>query len=220
MTRRVMNLAHIATQNARRLAEHPAFIWGEKTLDWAEIDAQVSARWRQAQARGIGKGDRLLVHSKNCDAMFVSMFATFGSAPSGGACFRLLRTGRYLAAASGAKGFSAMAIFRSMRPPSRPRARAGFIWRIGGGLRRGRGRRRHRPPSRREGREQRSSMTIPAGSSSTSGTTRRSKAAVLTHGQMGFVITNHLCDLVPGSTEADASLVVAPLSHGAGVRSS
>ena len=43
MTRRVMNLAHIATQNARRLAEHPAFIWGEKVLDWAEIDAQVSA---------------------------------------------------------------------------------------------------------------------------------------------------------------------------------
>ena len=40
---------------------------------------------------------------------------------------------------------------------------------------------------------------------------------MLTHGQMGFVITNHLCDLVPGSTEADASLVVAPLSHGAGV---
>ncbi len=51
----------------------------------------------------------------------------------------------------------------------------------------------------------------------TSGTTGRSKAAVLTHGQMGFVITNHLCDLVPGTTEADCSLVVAPLSHGAGV---
>ena len=51
----------------------------------------------------------------------------------------------------------------------------------------------------------------------TSGTTGRSKAAVLTHGQMAFVITNHLCDLLPGTTEEDASLVVAPLSHGAGV---
>jgi fatty-acyl-CoA synthase len=51
----------------------------------------------------------------------------------------------------------------------------------------------------------------------TSGTTGRPKAAVLTHGQMAFVITNHLCDLMPGTTSADASLVVAPLSHGAGV---
>jgi fatty-acyl-CoA synthase len=51
----------------------------------------------------------------------------------------------------------------------------------------------------------------------TSGTTGRPKAAVLTHGQMGFVVTNHLCDLMPGSTEDDGSLVLAPLSHGAGV---
>ncbi len=51
----------------------------------------------------------------------------------------------------------------------------------------------------------------------TSGTTGRSKAAVLTHGQMAFVVTNHLADLTPGTTETDASLVVAPLSHGAGV---
>src|SRR6185312_3989903 len=51
----------------------------------------------------------------------------------------------------------------------------------------------------------------------TSGTTGRSKAAVLTHGQMAYVVTNHLSDLMPGTTERDASLVVAPLSHGAGV---
>jgi fatty-acyl-CoA synthase len=31
------------------------------------------------------------------------------------------------------------------------------------------------------------------------------------------VVTNHLADLMPGTTERDASLVVAPLSHGAGV---
>ena len=40
---------------------------------------------------------------------------------------------------------------------------------------------------------------------------------MLTHGQMGIVITNHLADLTPGTPEQDASLVVAPLSHGAGV---
>jgi acyl-CoA synthetase (AMP-forming)/AMP-acid ligase II len=51
----------------------------------------------------------------------------------------------------------------------------------------------------------------------TSGTTGRPKAGVLTHGQMNYVVCNHLCDLMPGTTETDASLVVAPLSHGAGV---
>ena len=51
----------------------------------------------------------------------------------------------------------------------------------------------------------------------TSGSTGRPKAAVLTHGQMGFVVTNHLCDLMPGTTRDDASIVVAPLSHGAGI---
>jgi fatty-acyl-CoA synthase len=30
-------------------------------------------------------------------------------------------------------------------------------------------------------------------------------------------VTNHLCDLMPGTTVRDASLVVAPLSHGAGI---
>ncbi len=126
MSRRVMNLAHIASQNARRLPGHPAFIWGEKTLDWAELDARVSALAAGLRARGIGKGDRLLVHSKNCDAMFVSMFATFrlGAVwvPTN---FRLLPDEvAYLATASGAKGFLCHGDFRSMRRrwrPPRPR---------------------------------------------------------------------------------------------------
>ena len=51
----------------------------------------------------------------------------------------------------------------------------------------------------------------------TSGTTGRPKASVLTHGQMAFVIVNHLADLVPGLSHRSAQLVVAPLSHGAGI---
>jgi len=51
----------------------------------------------------------------------------------------------------------------------------------------------------------------------TSGTTGRPKAGVLTHGQMEYIVCNHLCDLMPATTENDVSLVVAPLSHGAGV---
>jgi fatty-acyl-CoA synthase len=51
----------------------------------------------------------------------------------------------------------------------------------------------------------------------TSGTTGHPKAGVLTHGQMDYVVCNHLCDLMPATTEQDVSLVVAPLSHGAGI---
>ena len=51
----------------------------------------------------------------------------------------------------------------------------------------------------------------------TSGTTGKPKAGVLTHGQMSFVVANHLADLIPGTTEADRSIAVAPLSHGAGI---
>jgi fatty-acyl-CoA synthase len=51
----------------------------------------------------------------------------------------------------------------------------------------------------------------------TSGTTGKPKAAVLTHGQMAFVLTNHLADLLPGTRSEDGGLVLAPLSHGAGV---
>lgn len=221
MTRRVMNLAHIVTQNARRLPAHPAFIWGEKTLDWAEMETQVSALAAGLRARGIGKGDRVLVHSKNCDAMFVSMFATFrlGAVwvPTN---FRLLPDEvAYLATASGAKAFLCHGDFPEHAAAVAAAAPAPeFTWRIGEGafgeaevgavIARHRGERVENAAVEHDD---------PCWFFFTSGTTGRSKAAVLTHGQMGFVITNHLCDLVPGSTEKDASLVVAPLSHGAGV---
>ncbi|WP_089174127.1 acyl-CoA synthetase [Bosea sp. AS-1] len=221
MSRRVMNLAHIVTQNSRRLPEHAAFIQGDLRHDWAAFDTQVSALAAGLRAQGIGKGDRVLVHSKNCDAMFVSMFATFrlGAVwvPTN---FRLMPDEvAYLASASGAKAFlchgdfpdHAAAVAAASPAPE-------FIWRIGAGslgedevgavIARHRGEKVENVAVERDD---------PCWFFFTSGTTGRSKAAVLTHGQMSFVVTNHLCDLVPGSTEADASLVVAPLSHGAGV---
>ncbi len=77
MSRRVMNLAHLVTQNARRHGDRVGLVWGEKSRTWREIDGLVSALAAALAARGIGKGDRVLVHSKNCDEMFWSMFAAF-----------------------------------------------------------------------------------------------------------------------------------------------
>ena len=107
MSRRVMNLAHMLTQNARRHGDRVGFIWGDKSWTWREIDAAVSALAAALAARGVVKGDRVLVHSKNCDEMFWSMFAAFrlGAVwvPTN---FRLMPDEvAYLATASGAKAF-------------------------------------------------------------------------------------------------------------------
>jgi fatty-acyl-CoA synthase len=218
MSRRVMNLAYVLTQNARRHGDRPGFIWADKSWTWRQIDQAVSALAAALAKRGIEKGDRILVHSKNCEEMFFSMFAAFrlGAVwvPTN---FRLMPDEvAYLATASGAKAFLCHGDF-----PEHAKAVSGpaFLWRIGadGGFG-----------------ETTLGGAIAANAGAgvanvaveyddpcwfffTSGTTGRSKAAVLTHGQMAFVVTNHLADLTPGTTERDASLVVAPLSHGAGV---
>ncbi len=218
MSHRVMNLGYLLTQNARRHGGRAGFVWGGKSWTWREIDAAVSALAAALAARGIVKGDRVLVHSKNCEEMFFSMFAAFrlGAVwvPTN---FRLMPDEvAYLATASAAKAFLCHGDF-----PEHAKAVSGpaFIWRIGeeGAF----GER-----SVRDAIDAHAGATIenaavehddPCWFFFTSGTTGRSKAAVLTHGQMAFVITNHLADLTPGTTERDASLVVAPLSHGAGV---
>ena len=107
MSRRVMNLAHMVTQNARRHGDRTGFVWADRSWTWREIDRQVSALAAALSARGVGKGDRILVHSRNCDEMFWSMFAAFrlGAVwvPTN---FRLMPDEvAYLAAASGAKAF-------------------------------------------------------------------------------------------------------------------
>lgn len=221
VSRRVMNLAYALTQNARRFPDLPGLIWRDRIWSWAEIDRDVSALAAALAARGIGKGDRVLVHSKNSAEMFWSLYATLrlGAVwvPTN---FRLMPDEViYLAQFSGAKAFLCQGDF-----PEHAKAVAdsasdiAFVWRFDDGpfgeTSVGEEIARHR------------GATVPNASVEqddpcwfffTSGTTGRSKAAVLTHGQMGFVLTNHLCDLVPGTTERDRSLVVAPLSHGAGV---
>jgi fatty-acyl-CoA synthase len=219
-TKRVMNLSYILRQAARRHGAEIGFVWGERTWSWAELDQRVDAMAAALASGGVLKGDRVLVQSKNCNQMFESMFA----------CFRLgavwVPTNfrqtpdevAYLAQASGASAMVCHGDFPDHAEAickTAPNVR--FLISIGhssfgedyddlvG---------RYRDQSATEAAVEHDD---PCWFFFTSGTTGRPKAAVLTHGQMAFVITNHLCDLMPGTTNADASLVVAPLSHGAGV---
>jgi fatty-acyl-CoA synthase len=218
---RVMNLAHFVTRNARRFPGGAALVWGERTWTWRDIDEAVSGLAAALRARGVAKGDRIMVHSKNCTEMYVSMFAAFrlGAVwvPTN---FRLTPHEVVpLAVDSGAKALLCHGDF-----PAHAAAVAGghpglsFTWTIGpGGF--GDGSVEAEIDRHRGERVEDAAVDYhdPCWFFFTSGTTGRSKAAVLTHGQMAFVVTNHLADLVPGATERDASLVVAPLSHGAGV---
>src|ERR1700722_8211757 len=136
MSNRVMNLAHLLTQNARRHGNRVGFIWAENSRTWREIDARVSALAAALAARGIGNGDRILVHSKNCDEMFWSMFSAFrlGAVwvPTN---FRLMPDEvAWLATASGAKAFLCHGDFPGHAAAVQAASPAlAFTWRIGEG---------------------------------------------------------------------------------------
>ncbi|SDA92571.1 acyl-CoA synthetase [Mesorhizobium qingshengii] len=218
---RVMNLSHFVTQAARRFPERIGFVRGDKSWTWREIDRRIDAMsFALAEIYGVKKGDRVLVQSQNCNQMFESMFA----------CFRIgaiwVPTNfrqtpeevSYQAEASGAVGMICGNLFAHHQSAcAASSAPLRFFISIGASA--------FGPDydtivSQHDGRPVETAAVDrddPCWFLFTSGTTGRPKAAVLTHGQMAFVITNHLCDLMPGTTEEDASLVVAPLSHGAGV---
>ncbi len=219
-SKRVMNLSHVLRQAARRHGGELGFVWGDATWTWSELDRRVDAFAAALLHRGVTKGDRVLVQSKNCNQMFESMFACFRiGAVWVPANFRQTPAEiAYLAEASGA---TAMICGRDFpdHALSITQILPGMTCRIAIG-------------DAAFGEDYDTLVAACHGASPdmadvehddpcwfffTSGTTGRPKAAVLTHGQMGFVVTNHLCDLMPGMTAADASLCVAPLSHGAGI---
>ncbi|MBR0657144.1 acyl-CoA synthetase [Plastoroseomonas arctica] len=212
MSRRVMNLATLLRQAARRVPDGVGLVWGERSWRWAEIEARAGAIATGLIGMGLGKGDRVLVHSKNCEQMFAAQFAVFriGAVwvPTN---FRLLADEVVdLARMAKVSAFLCHPDF-----PGHAAAVADVVQRVV-----------------MLGAEMEALIAAHAGAPCTtaaveyddpcwffftSGTTGRSKASVLTHGQMAFVVNNHLADLLPGTNERDASLVVAPLSHGAGV---
>ena len=218
--RRAANLAQLLTHSARRFPDHVGIVSRARTWTWREIDARVDALAAALAALGVVKGDRVLVQSKNCVQMVETMFACFRlGAVWVPANFRQTpEEVAHLAVASGARAMFCHADFPAHAQAARKAAPALATFIAIGAAAFG-------PDhdalvAAHLGQSLASVETLhddPCWFFFTSGTTGRPKAAVLTHGQMGFVVTNHLCDLMPGTSEADASLVVAPLSHGAGI---
>ena len=219
-SRRVMNLAHFLTQAAQRLPDSPALIWGDRRWNWAELERRSAALAAGLAGLGVTKGDRVLVHSKNSNEMVEVMFAAFRlGAVFVPTNFRLLPAEIVeLAKTAKANLFLCHGHFPDHVAALVAADAVRRVVRIGPGTLG-----ETSVAALIEANLDRPAPTAPVDYDDpcwfffTSGTTGKSKAAVLTHGQMAFVICNHLCDLMPGTTEHDASLVVAPLSHGAGV---
>ncbi|MEQ8652222.1 MAG: acyl-CoA synthetase [Kiloniellales bacterium] len=219
--RGAVNLGRLLSDSARRLPDRPALIWGERQWTWAETDGRVNALVAALKARGIGKGERILVLAKNSNQLFESMFAAFKLGAVWVPCNSRLTAPEiaYLAQSSGAvvmiadQGFAGhVAHCRSEAPAIRLCVTIGEdalpeSERFEDLVEEGRG---------AEAWEAEVSPGDPCWFFYTSGTTGRPKAGVLTHDQMGFVVVNHLADLMPDTHSGQASLVVAPLSHGAG----
>jgi fatty-acyl-CoA synthase len=218
------NLASMLSQTAQQFPDRPGLIHRERVWSWSEIETRVTRAASGLSARGIVKGDRVLVFARNCNALFESMWA----------CWRIgavwvpvnwrltpAEVG-YLASSSRA----AVHLFESCFPKhaeaaanANPAVRLRVIIDETAGA------------THEDLRWETLASDVISPSVTlqsvdrddvcwffyTSGTTGRPKAAMLTHGQMAFVTVSHLCDLMPGLAETDVSLVVAPLSHGAGI---
>ncbi|MBW0115650.1 AMP-binding protein [Pseudonocardia abyssalis] len=219
--RRAVNLATLLTQTARRLPDRDAVVAGDRRWSWRALDTGVSALARELHARGVRRGDCVLLHSPNHVEFVQAMFAAW-------------RVGAAVAPTnSRSTPAEVAALARACRPAavvchSAQTGHAAEIGRAAATLvcdplwidAAGDDAVSRVAPLDGNGTAWPDAPVEPGQHAwyfFTSGTSGRPKAAVLTHDQMGFVVTNHLADLMPGTTEHDASLVVAPLSHGAGI---
>lgn len=217
----VMNLSQLLRQTATLFPTLPAVIQGEARWNWREIDQRVDAMAHALTRLGLKKGDRILVQSRNTLELFESCWVAFRLGCVWVPTNYRLTPGEvaYLAESSGARAMIFEGVFQDHARACRAASgRLEHLVAIG-----------HAEPGQLSYQalvDQHMGQRFPSAAVGygdplwffyTSGTTGKPKAAVLTHGQMAFVVTNHLADLIPGTTEKDCSIAVAPLSHGAGI---
>ncbi|WP_051377475.1 acyl-CoA synthetase [Paraburkholderia dilworthii] len=221
MLTKVMNLGNLLTQVACRHPEEPGFITSTRTHTWAEINRRVDAVCTALRTKGVRKGDKILIHSRNNLPLFESAYVAFKlgavwvptnyriAPPEAG----------YLAKSSGARVMFYDSGFEPYVDAVREASDALEIVVALGNARSGELAYDDLLKTDCEGSfdAEEVDRDDPLWFFYTSGTTGYPKAGTLTHGQMAFVVTNHLADLMPGINYRSRSLVVAPLSHGAGI---
>jgi fatty-acyl-CoA synthase len=218
-----MNLGQLLKQTALQFPAHTGLIQADQQWTWRELNDRVNAMVCALQSLGIRKGDRILVQSRNNVQMFESCWVAFRLGcvwvPTN---FRLTPPEvAYLGQSSGAVAMIVESVFSDHAIAVRAACSEmkHTIW-IGGSDTSIEDHGYETLVAEHAGQLPTETVVAyddPLWFFYTSGTTGKPKAATLTHGQMAFVVTNHLCDLIPGTTENDCSIAVAPLSHGAGI---
>ena len=217
----VMNLGQLLAQAAKLYPGQAGLIEGDRRWSWSEINARVDAMVTALRHKGLKKGDKILVQSRNNVQLFESCWVAFRLGcvwvPTN---FRLTPPEiSYLGASSGARAVIYEPDFAEHVDAIAAASDALELVVCIGKPRPGES--SYEELVERYSHEPAEPAVVeyddPLWFFYTSGTTGKPKAGVLTHGQMAFVVTNHLAELIPGTTHRDCSIAVAPLSHGAGI---
>ncbi len=130
---RTMNLAHYVEQQARRLPDRPAFVWGETIWDWRSFDDRVKrmAGVLTNKAGGAQGATGVMIQSQNCNQLFESFYACLRLGGESG-CLPIFRCSpgdfTWMAELSGAKVMlwqccPIQSMRRLRRPKSKPDCR-------------------------------------------------------------------------------------------------
>jgi fatty-acyl-CoA synthase len=212
------NLSTLLRQVAARLPDQTALIRGDVAWSWAELDARVDALAAAFSDAGIGPKDVIMLQAPNSRDYLTVLFAAWrvGAIITPTNC---KLTPEELAALAGVVIPALLVVGRGADAHATALASLP-VWTISDS------RVADGSPHISELIEKHLGARVeevavmagdPAWYFFTSGSSGRPKAAILTHDHLAFIINNHIADLMPGLSSGDATLVLAPLSHGAGI---
>jgi fatty-acyl-CoA synthase len=212
------NLSTLLRQTAARLPGQVAIVRADVEWSWADLDRRVDALAGAYADAGVGRGDVVMLHAPNSRDYLTVVFATWrvGAIITPTNC---KLTPSELAALAEVVRPSLLVLEESAEAHAEALAPLP-TWTISDGP--GTDARPHigRLIEKSLGARVDDAHVMagdPAWFFFTSGSSGRPKSAVLTHDHLAFIVNNHIADLMPGLSSQDAALVLAPLSHGAGI---